>query len=292
MKKKQSGADNMSIGYLNGKMIDLTDKVLPIDERGHQFGDGVYEYIRIYNGHPFMMNEHMDRFFKSAEAIKLDLGKTQNEMTAIVQELMKKSGLLNCDVYMQATRGIAPRNHLFPNVPASISMTVKPFREMDETLRENGAKIKLLPDERWQNCWIKTLNLLPNVLAKQEAFESGAFEAVLVRDGMVTEGSSSNFFIVKDGTLITAPANKHILHGITRIAILEIAAGSGIPVEEKSFAPEEIFEADEAFLTSTGIEIVPVTEADNRAVGNGKPGNITKKMYEEFKKRIEKAASV
>ncbi|MCP3762911.1 D-amino-acid transaminase [Domibacillus sp. A3M-37] len=276
----------MAIGYLNGKVISSSDPVLPIDERGHQFGDGVYEYIRIYNGRVFMMDEHMDRFFKSAEAIKLNLGQPREEIIAVVDDLIGRSGLSDCDVYMQATRGIAPRNHLFPNVPASISMTVKPFRAMDETLRENGAKVKLLPDERWQNCWIKTLNLLPNLLAKQEAFEAGAFEAVLVRDGIVTEGSSSNIFLVKDGKLITPPATKHILHGITRIAVLSIAAELDIPVEEKEFAPDFIFEADEAFLTSTGIEIVPVTSADDRAIGDSKPGAVTTKIYEAFMKRV------
>lgn len=276
----------MAIGYLNGKVISSSDPVLPIDERGHQFGDGVYEYIRIYNGRAFMMDEHMDRFFKSAEAIKLNLGQTREEIIAVVDDLIGRSGLSDCDVYMQATRGIAPRNHLFPNVPASISMTVKPFRAMDETLRENGAKVKVLPDERWQNCWIKTLNLLPNLLAKQEAFEAGAFEAVLVRDGIVTEGSSSNIFLVKDEKLITPPATKHILHGITRIAVLSIAAELDIPVEEKEFAPDFIFEADEAFLTSTGIEIVPVTSADDRAIGDSKPGAVTTKIYEAFMKRV------
>ena len=276
----------MAIGYLNGKVISSSDPVLPIDERGHQFGDGVYEYIRVYGGRAFMMDEHMDRFFKSAEAIKLNLGQTREEIVAIVDDLIERSGLSDCDVYMQATRGIAPRNHLFPNVPASISMTVKPFRAMDETLREQGAKVKLLPDERWQNCWIKTLNLLPNLLAKQEAFEAGAFEAVLVRDGIVTEGSSSNIFLVKDGTLITPPATKHILHGITRIAVLSIAAELGVPVKEEQFAPDVMFEADEVFLTSTGIEIVPVTSVDNHNIGSGKPGDITKKVYETFIKRV------
>lgn len=276
----------MAIGYLNGKIINSNDPVLPIDERGHQFGDGVYEYIRVYKGRPFMMKEHLDRFFRSAEAIKLNLGQSREEIETITQDLMERSGLEDCDIYMQATRGIAPRNHLFPNVPASISMTVKPFRTMDEALREKGAGIKLLPDERWQNCWIKTLNLLPNLLAKQEAFEAGAFEAVLVRDDVVTEGSSSNLFLVQGGKLVTPPATKHILHGITRIAVIDIAAELGIPVEEKAFAPEAVLQADEVFLTSTGIEIVPVTSVDGQKISDGKPGRITKKIYEAFMKRV------
>ncbi|WP_050180385.1 D-amino-acid transaminase [Domibacillus robiginosus] len=276
----------MAIGYLNGQVINSDDPVLPIDERGHQFGDGVYEYIRVYGGRPFMMKEHLDRFFRSAEAIKLNLDQSREDIEAITKDLIERSGLADCDIYMQATRGIAPRNHLFPNVPASISMTVKPFRMMDETLREEGAGIKLMPDERWQNCWIKTLNLLPNLLAKQEAFEAGAFEAVLVRDNVVTEGSSSNLFLVKDGKLITPPATKHILHGITRMAVIDIAAELDIPVEEKAFSPDAVFEADEVFLTSTGIEIVPVTSVDRQTISDGKPGEITKKIYEAFMKRV------
>ncbi|OLN21183.1 D-amino-acid transaminase [Domibacillus antri] len=276
----------MAIGYLNGKIISSNDPVLPIDERGHQFGDGVYEVIRVYNGRAFMMAEHMDRFFKSAEAIKLNLGKSSGEILEIVHDLIERSGFRDCDVYMQATRGIAPRNHLFPNVPASISMTVKPSKYVDEEIRSNGAKVKLLPDERWQNCWIKSLNLLPNILAKQEAFEAGALEAVLIREGYITEGSSSNFFIVKNGEIWTAPATNHILHGITRIAVKEMASELGIPLREQAFTPDEMFAADEAFITSTTQEILPVVEADGQKIGDGKPGKVALKLYERFLEKI------
>lgn len=276
----------MAIGYLNGKFIHSSDPVLPIEERGHQFGDGVYEFIRVYNGRPFMMSQHMDRFFKSAGAIRLNIGKTAEELRAIAEDLIKRSGLESCDVYMQATRGIAPRNHLFPNVEASISMTVKPFKLLSEDIRASGVKIKLLPDERWQHCWIKSLNLLPNILAKQEAFEAGALEAVLIRDGFITEGSSSNFFIVKNGEILTAPATNHILHGITRIAVKEIAVELGIILREQSFTPDELLAADEAFLSSTSLEIVPVTEVDGQKIGDGRPGEVTAALYEEFLKRV------
>ncbi|OMP66498.1 D-amino-acid transaminase [Domibacillus epiphyticus] len=276
----------MAIAYLNGKIISSNDPVLPIDERGHQFGDGVYEVIRVYNGRVFMMPEHMERFFKSAEAIKLNVGKSSEEIMAIVDDLIERSGLQDCDVYMQATRGIAPRNHLFPNVPASISMTVKPSKHVNEEVRESGAKIKLLPDERWQNCWIKSLNLLPNILAKQEAFESGALEAVLIRDGYITEGSSSNFFIVKNGEILTAPATNHILHGITRIAVKEMALELDIPFREQAFTSDELLAADEAFLTSTTQEILPVVEVDGQKIGNGKPGEVVKKLYELFLEKM------
>ncbi|WP_018394930.1 D-amino-acid transaminase [Bacillus sp. 37MA] len=276
----------MAMGYLNGKFINSSDPVLPIDERGHQFGDGVYEFIRVYNGRPFMMHQHMERLFKSAEAIRLNIGKTVKDIIAIVEDLIERSGQANCDVYMQVTRGIAPRDHLFPNVEASISMTVKPFKLISDDIRKVGATVKLLPDERWQNCWIKSLNLLPNILAKQAAFEVGALEAVLVRDGFITEGSSSNFFIVKNGEILTAPATNHILHGITRIAVKEIAMELGITLKEQAFTPDELLAADEAFLSSTGLEILPVTEVDEQKIGNGCPGTVTVTLYEEFLKRI------
>ncbi len=276
----------MAMGYLNGKFINSSDPVLPIDERGHQFGDGVYEFIRVYNGRPFMMDQHMERLFKSAEAIRLNIGKTVEDIIAIVENLIERSGEANCDVYMQATRGIAPRDHLFPNVEASISMTVKPFKLISDDIRKVGATVKLLPDERWQNCWIKSLNLLPNILAKQAAFEVGALEAVLVRDGFITEGSSSNFFIVKNGEILTAPATNHILHGITRIAVKEIAMELGITLKEQAFTPDELLAADEAFLSSTGLEILPVTEVDEQKIGNGCPGTVTVTLYEEFLKRV------
>ncbi|OAH54367.1 amino acid aminotransferase [Domibacillus aminovorans] len=276
----------MAMGYLNGKFINSSDPVLPIDERGHQFGDGVYEFIRVYNGRPFMMHQHMERLFKSSEAIRLNIGKTVKDIIAIVEDLIERSGQANCDVYMQVTRGIAPRDHLFPNVEASISMTVKPFKLISDDIRKVGATVKLLPDERWQNCWIKSLNLLPNILAKQAAFEVGALEAVLVRDGFITEGSSSNFFIVKNGEILTAPATNHILHGITRIAVKEIAMELGITLKEQAFTPDELLAADEAFLSSTGLEILPVTEVDEQKIGNGCPGTVTVTLYEEFLKRI------
>lgn len=282
------GGENVAIGYLNGNIISPSDPVLPIDERGHQFGDGVYEYIRVYNKKPFMMTEHLDRLFQSADAIRLNIGKTKEEIEAIVLDLIDRSELDNCDVYMQATRGIAPRNHLFPNVPASISMTVKPFRPTDPSLRESGISVKVLPDERWQNCWVKTLNLLPNLLAKQEAFEAGAQEAVLVRDGTVTEGSSSNVFIVKNGTVITPPATKHILHGITRRAVFQLAEEAGISVKEQSFGPDALFEADEVFMTSTSMEVMSVTSIDSRPVQDGKPGRITVKLQQAFEGKTAK----
>ncbi|HZG72985.1 MAG TPA: D-amino-acid transaminase [Chondromyces sp.] len=272
----------MTIAYFNGEYISPDQPVIPIDERGHQFGDGIYEVIRVYNQKPFMLDEHIERLFTSADAIKLNIGKEKEEMKAIISELIQKSNLENLDIYLQITRGVAPRAHLFPDCPVSISMTAKPFREMPEGLREKGISIIFHEDERWSNCYIKSLNLLPNILAKQTASEQGCYEAVLVRDGYITEGTSSNVFIVKNGELWTTPLSNRILHGVTRLAVTSIAEKLAVPLIEKHFTAEDLLHADEAFITSTTSEILPITQAEGKIVGKGTPGEITKKLYKEF----------
>ncbi|MFB6365559.1 D-amino-acid transaminase [Paenibacillus elgii] len=275
----------MALAYFNGKLIQSDEPVVPIDERGHQFGDGVYEVIRIYKGRPFMLDEHLDRLFKSASAIRLEIGHDGESLKRIIGELAQKSGLSDLDLYVQATRGIAPRNHLFPACPASVSMTAKPFREVPAEARASGISVMLHPDERWLNCWIKSLNLLPNILAKQAASERGCLEAVLVRHGVVTEGTSSNVYMVKDGAIRTAPLSNQILAGITRIAVQRIAHELRIPFVEQSFTPEELRQADEAFITSTTSEVMPVVRfEDGSQIRDGQPGPVTRALYERFRK--------
>lgn len=276
------GMNEMGLGYFNGKYIDLNEKVVPIDERAHQFGDGVYEMIRIYNGTPFMLEEHLERLIRSAKEIKLALTENIDDFTNLVSTGVEKSGLQNCYVYIQITRGIAPRNHLFPNVPVSIAMTIRELNAVSTEMRENGVTAITHPDERWANCYIKSLNLLPNVLAKQVAHEAGGFEAILIKDGYVTEGTSSNVFIVKDGAVITAPLTKQILPGITRIAVEKVAARLNIPFVEKYFTREELLEADEAFVTSTGVEILPVVKVDDKEIGTGRPGEVSTRLFAGF----------
>ena len=276
----------MELGYVNGKFVSLDEKVIPIDERGHQFGDGVYEVIRFYGGKPFMLAEHLERLMKSAKAIRLPVTQSADDFRQIIFTAVEKSGLSDCYVYLQITRGIAKRNHLFPDVPVSVTMTVREAIPLAAEIREKGVSAITREDERWANCYIKSLNLLPNILAKQEAHDAGAFEAILIRDGVVTEGSSSNVFIVKNGTVITPPLSKHILAGITRMAVLNILKETGIPYEEKNFSEKELLGADEVFITSTTSEVLPVVSINGLPVGSGKPGELTKRIYKEFQKRI------
>jgi D-alanine transaminase len=272
----------MGIGYINGKFTNLDELVLPIDERGHQFGDGVYEVIRVYNGTPFMLDEHLERLINSSKAIKLPITQTVEDFKNLILEAVDKSQLTDCNVYMQITRGIVTRNHLFPTVPVSITMTVRPAKLISQTIREKGETAIFHEDERWANCYIKSLNLLPNILAKQTAFEAGCYEAILVRDGYVTEASSSNVFIIKDGKVYTTPLSKQILPGITRIAVKHATKLLNIDFIDKKFTPEELLEADEVFVTSTTSEVLPIVKVDGKLIGTGKPGEVTTRIYQQF----------
>lgn len=272
----------MSVAYFNGTFVDSNDPLVPIDERGHQFGDGVYELIRIYNSKPFMLEEHLDRLYMSAKAIALPFDQERESFKEIIFQLIERSGLDNLDVYMQITRGMAPRNHLFPDAPVSISMTAKPFRSIPPELREKGAKAILHPDERWMNCYIKSLNLLPNILAKQEAHKAGCLEAILHRDGKLTEGTSTNVYVIKDSRIQTTPLSRHILAGITRMAVQKIAMEAAIPFEEKHVDIEELYEADEVFITSTTNEVMPIVQVGDKLIGDGQPGPMTRLLQRHF----------
>jgi D-alanine transaminase len=272
----------MGIGYINGKFTSLDELVLPIDERGHQFGDGVYEVIRVYNGTPFMLDEHLDRLINSSKAIKLPITQTVEDFKSLILEAVDKSQLKDCNVYLQITRGIVTRNHLFPSVPVSITMTVRPAKLIPQETREKGETAIFHEDERWANCYIKSLNLLPNILAKQTAFEAGCYEAILVRDGYVTEASSSNVFIIKEGKVYTTPLSKHILPGITRMAVKNVTKLLNIEWIDKNFTPEELLEADEVFVTSTTSEVLPIVKVGDKLIGTGKPGEVTTRIYHQF----------
>lgn len=255
----------------------------PFEERGLQFGDGVYEVIRIYNGSYYLLEEHVARLFRSAEAIKIILPFTQEEITDLLLNLIKRNKM-NTDgkVYLQVTRGSAPRDHLFPkqnnpNIYAYIQDLPRPLESLDK-----GVAVLAVPDIRWENCYIKSLNLLPNVLAKQEAKESNCFEAILHKDGLVTEGSSSNVYMVKDGSIYTHPATKGILHGCIRMRIKDFSKGLNIPFIEEGFTLEDTTIADELFLTSSTTEVVPIIKIDGNLINDGKPGMVVKQLQKAY----------
>lgn len=273
----------MVIVYANGQWVNENDAVIPVDERGHQFGDGIYEVTRIYEGKPFMMREHVERLVKSAEAIRMDLGMTVEEIESLMMEAVERSGEKNCDVYIQITRGIAKRGHLFPkDVKPSITMTVRPMEVIAMEERLAGKTAIFHEDERWKNCYIKSLNLLPNILAKQVANDAGAYEAILIRDGYVTEGTSSNIFIVQNGELVTRPLSNYILAGITRMRVEQLAEQLNIPFVEREFTKEDVLEAEEVFMTSTTNEVLPLVEIDGTTIGSGVAGPVTERVAKQF----------
>lgn len=271
------------VALLNGKIIDINEKIIQLEDRGHQFGDGVYEVTRVYNGRPFALKPHMDRLFRSLRELRIPATYTFEELADFHQTLIRESGLTEAAIYLQITRGVAPRTHAFPDasVPC-LTMTIRPTKTNVE-LQTSGAKGVYAPDERWLRCDIKSINLLGNILAKQRSKEAGAFEAVQVRDGLVTEGSSSNFYIVKDGVIWTHPVSNLILRGVTRTILVEkIFPELGLTVIEKQFDLPFARKADETFLSGTNTEIMPLVRMDNDQVGDGKPGPVTRKIIDAY----------
>lgn len=278
----------MEYVILNGDLIARSEAKVDIEDRGYQFGDGVYEVIRIYNGNMFTADEHLERLLESGKKIELNIPYSKDQLKQMLIEMIEKNNLELGIVYMQFSRGTSPRNHAYPGADVAPVLTAY-TRETNrpvESMRK-GVKAILIEDIRWLRCDIKSLNLLGNIMAKQKAAQSGCFEAIQHRGNTVTEGSSSNIAIVKDGTLYTHPATNLILNGITRRKINEICGVNGIPLKEMAFTKEELLAADEVFMSSTSAEITPIIEIEGKMIGNGSPGHITTKLQDLFEEAIE-----
>ena len=268
--------------------------LFPIEERGMQFGDGVYEVIRIYDGRLYLLEEHIDRLFRSLSAIEINIPFTKEQLKKNLHRLIELNEMFTDGfIYMQVTRGMAERNHPFPKYATPNLYAYIKKRKRPLTLLKKGTKAITLPDERWANCYIKSLNLLPNVLAKQKATEQGAYEAILYRGLTVTEGSSSNVFLVKNDTIYTHPDAKIILNGCVRMRILQLAREEGITVVEEAFSLNDLDKADEVFITSSLSEVMPITHVNNKAINGGKVGRMTKQLQQAYeidariRKRLE-----
>ncbi len=279
-----------ALGFVEGKIIHLEENVCPMEDRGHVFGDGVYEATEVYKGRLFAFKLHMDRLFYSLREIRIPPPYTFEQMEGFHKLLIKETGIETGVIYLQITRGWAPRKHEFPDeMKPRLSMFLRPPIPPPPALWTEGAHVICLPDERWLRCDIKSLNLLPNCLAKQRAKEAGCYEALLVRDGKITECSHSNFAVIKDGAIWTHPANHLILRGISRTIILTHIAGPlGIAVNEAPFDVPFLLKADEAFISSTSKDVIPCVQVDGKPIGSGKPGPITKKLQEVFAELKEK----
>ncbi|NLP43442.1 MAG: D-amino-acid transaminase [Peptococcaceae bacterium] len=278
------------LAWINGEIVDLAEAKIPFLDHGYFFGYGVYEALKVYEGKPFALEQHLDRFERSMREINIVPDFSRNDLKKNIINLIKQSQLQDAIVYFQVTRGVGPRSHsALKNPKPPLTMFITYLPPTPSALREKGAKVIILKDERWAHPYIKTLNLLPNILAKEKADRNNAYEAILVRDNdIVSEASSSNVFAVFDGEIITHPTDGKILAGISRAVVLKICEENDFKFKEDYFTVEQLKEADEVFLTNTSAEVLPVTNIEGDKVGNEKPGIITNRLYELFLEEVKK----
>ena len=274
---------NDPLVYLNGEMTPLSEAKIPVLDRGFIFGDGVYEVIPIYQRRMFRAQHHMARLFRSLDKIGIPNPHDLGGWMALINQVVAAFPDNDQMVYLQVTRGVAKRAHAFPaTVVPTVFIMTNPLVLPSAAVRAAGVSCVTIEDKRWLHCEIKSVSLLGNVLAAQYAVEHEATEAIQFRDGMLTEGSSSNVWVVKNGVLAGPPKDNLILEGIRYGLIQELCAANGIPLEIRRIGRDEVFAADEVMLSSATKEVLPVTRIDGQAVGNGAPGPIYAKLYEAY----------
>ena len=273
----------MPLVYLNGQFLAPDQAKVSVFDRGFIFGDGVYEVIPVFGGRLFRLAHHLSRLETSLAAIRLRNPHNTEQWSEIFMRLMAENGGGDQSIYLQITRGVAPRDHAFPaNVTPTVFAYAQPVKFAPGDQLTQGVAAITTEDIRWGRCDIKAIALLANALLRQQAIEQGAVEAILVRDGLVTEGAASNIFIVKDKRLITPPKGPFILPGITRDLVVEIARAEKIACDEKTVSLEALRSADEIWLTSSIKEVLPITRLDGQPVGDGKPGPLHARMFELY----------
>jgi len=272
------------LAYVNGVFCPMAEAKVSIEDRGFQFGDGVYEVIVAYDGHPFLPEEHLVRLKRSADALGLDFEPESYGLMQIVIDGLHRSQIGDALIYIQITRGTAPRSHVIPaGLEPTVVVTFRERAPVPPPLRENGVSVMTLPETRWARCCVKAITLLPNVLAKNEALRRGHYDAVFVTaDGEVRECTSANLFLVH-GTRISIPRRtESILHGVTQGFILECASNLGMEVEERRVAADELYDAGELFMSGTTVEVLAITTVDDKRVGDGRVGPVCRQLHEEF----------
>jgi D-alanine transaminase len=273
------------VAYVNGRYVRLAAACIHIEDRGYQFADGAYEVIAIQSGSLVDEQEHLDRLAYSLDQLRISWPMSPRSMQAVMRELLRRNAIFKRGVlYLQVTRGVAPRNHAFPPaVKSCLVMTARVLPAVDPVAARRGIGVIIVPDLRWKRPDIKSISLLPNVLGKQQAIEAGAYEAWMTdEEGRITEGTSSNAWIVVDGTLVTRQADRAILNGITRRAVLRIAAEHGIAFVERPFTVAEAIGASEAFTTSTTALLKPVIRIGADIVGDGRVGPLTSRLLDFY----------
>jgi D-alanine transaminase len=268
------------IAYVDGQYVPHRQAAVHIEDRGYQFGDGVYEVISVVGGRLVDEEPHLQRLHRSVGELRIAMPIGDAALKIVMREVVRRNGVERGIVYLQVTRGVAPRDHAFPKAAQpTLVVTSRRNRLPAPRLGDEGIAVITIPDIRWQRCDIKSIALIANVLGKQQARETGAYEAWQVRDGLVTEGTSTNAWIVTgDGTVVTRAADNAILKGVTRLAVFDIIAREGYRLVERPFTVEEAKAAREAFLTSTTADLLPVVRIDGAPVADGRPGPLSCKL--------------
>jgi D-alanine transaminase len=281
----------VSTVYLNGRYVPKAEAAVPVEDRGFLLGDGVYEVVPFYEGVPFFMDRHLGRLRYSLGEVRIDFD--ASGVAEIARQLVTRNGLDGADrsiVYVQVTRGVAPRTHYFPEkpVPPTVFGYAKAWTRPADDVWGRGFTAITVPDRRWTRVDIKTIQLLPNALAFQDAREAGVDDAILVRDGIAIEGAHQNFWAVIDGAAVTHPTTNLILAGVTRGVVVELAREEGIAVVERPIQVEELARAQELFFTGATGEVRPCVHVDGRPIGDGKVGRVTRALSRAFLQLVER----
>lgn len=278
------------LAYYDGAFLPLDTYAVRLENRGYQFGDGVFETLRVYDGKCFALKEHLERYRRSMRELSIPITDTDAEMVGVFGELIEKTEIQEGIIYFQLTRGTSPRSYLPPKINLPHLDVIIRDVAIHSDWQEKGIRAALVEDIRWLRCDVASLNLLGNVLAADEARKKNAKKALFFRKekNTVTEGEDANFFVVKDEVLWTHPANEMILNGVTRTIVKEkLAPALGVTVVEKTLTPDFVKGSEEAFFTNTADEIIPVTMIDHNLIGSGTPGELTKKLLAEYKKYVK-----
>ncbi len=275
--------------------MPIEEAVIPVLDRGFIFGDGVYEVIPVYSRRPFRIDGHLQRLQASLDSIRLENPHTETEWRQLIGRIVERNKPDDQSLYLQITRGVARRDHAFPaNAVPTVFMMSSPLLPPTPDQIAQGVGAITAPDNRWSRCDIKSTALLPNVLLRQLAVDAGCAEALLLRDGFLTEGSASNAFVIRDGIILAPPKSNRMLPGITYDLVLELAAGNDVAYEVRDITESELVSANEIWVSSSSREILPVTTLDGNRVGDGVPGPVFKRMhalYQEYKAQVMRAAA-
>ena len=277
---------NRSPAFLNGEYQPLDECKVSVLDRGFIFGDGIYELLPVYANKPFYLEQHLQRLLRSMAEIRIENPYVLNEWKTLIQNLIEQAEHGDLAIYVQVTRGVAPRDHVFPkDGQATVFAMANPLPPLLHDQLQNGVELITCEDIRWQRCDIKVISLLANILAKQDAVLASAVEAIMVRENNALEGAASNLFIVRDGTVYTHPKDHLILPGITRDFVIELLGELNIECKQQTIPKDWLYSSDEVWITSSTKEVLAATKIDQKVIANGKPGELWHKTYELYQQK-------